>query len=454
MATVNKGAVCSMLADSINSVTSSCDSEEFLITSVLEGVDRDKEFTVGSDADLPDLYTTGLPSGTLVFVERLNLHLVAVRNRWMTLDGREYRNDMATVGAWSWGCNQNGMLGDGTTVDKSSPVSVVGGFTDWCQVSAGSNHTAAVRQNGTIWAWGCNGIGRLGDGTAVDKSSPVSVVGGFTDWCRVGAGNTHTAAVRQNGTLWAWGSGGSGKLGDGTVATKSSPVSVLGGFTDWCRVSAGTFHTAAVRQNGTLWAWGSNANGRLGDGTAVNKSSPVSVIGGFTDWCQVSAGSAHTAAVRQNGTIWAWGCNNRGHLGDGTTVSKSSPVSVVGGFTDWCQVSAGCVHTAAVRQNGTLWAWGDNAQGILGDGTTVSKSSPVSVVGGFTDWCQVSAGNCHVSAIRQNGTLWAWGINSIGQLGDGTAVDKSSPVSVIGAFTDWCQVSAGYCGTAALRATK
>jgi alpha-tubulin suppressor-like RCC1 family protein len=453
MATVNKGAVCSMLADSINSVTSSCDSEEFLITSVLEGVDRDKEFTVGSDADLPDLYTTGLPSGTLVFVERLNLHLVAVRNRWMTLDGREYRNDMATVGAWSWGCNGSGQIGDGTTVLKSSPVSVVGGFTDWCQADVGCGHMAAIRQNGTLWAWGSNQQGRLGDGTTVNKSSPVSVIGGFTDWCQVSVGCFHSSAVRQNGTIWAWGVGSLGRLGDGTTVDKSSPVSIVGGFTDWCQISAGYRHTTAVRQNGTLWAWGCNGQGRLGDGTAVDKSSPVSVVGGFTDWCQVSGINVNTAAVRQNGTLWAWGCNTTGQLGDGTTVDKSSPVSVVGGFTDWCHINAGG-HTAAVRQNGTLWAWGCNNQGRLGDGTTVDKSSPVSVIGGFTDWCQVSAGTSHTAAVRQNGTLWAWGSNTNGRLGDGTTVNKSSPVSVIGGFTDWCQVAAGTFNTIALRATK
>jgi alpha-tubulin suppressor-like RCC1 family protein len=164
----------------------------------------------------------------------------------------------------------------------------------------------------------------------------------------------------------------------------------------------------------------------------------------------VSAGSDHTAAVRTNGTLWTWGCGSLGRLGDGTTVAKSSPVSVIGGFTDWCQVSASSDnHTAAVRTNGTLWTWGAGTAGVLGDGTIVSKSSPVSVVGGFTDWCQVSAGGCHNLALRTNGTLWAWGCNRCGQLGDCTIVSKTSPVSVVyygttGYYTPvWCQVSAG-----------
>ena len=175
------------------------------------------------------------------------------------------------------------------------------------------------------------------------------------------------------------------------------------------------------------------------------------MVGGFTDWCQVSAGSSDSLGVRQNGTAWSWGCGVRGILGNNSTVDRSSPVSVVGGFTDWCQVSINSFHSLAVRQNGTLWAWGGGA--YLGDNTTVSKSSPVSVVGGFTDWCQVSAGFGFSVALRQNGTVWAWGNGSDGKLGDNTTVNKSSPVSVIGGFCDWCQISAGQRVSLAIRST-
>ena len=361
----------------------------------------------------------------------------------------------STSPAWAWGSNANGRLGDGTTVSTSSPVSVVGGFTDWVQISAGNAHTAAIRTNGTAWAWGSNANGRLGDGTTTSRSSPVLVVGGFTDWVQISAGNagnSHTAAIRANGTAWCWGSTDWGKLGDNTSITRSSPVSVVGGFTDWTQISAGTDHTAAVRANGTAWCWGRNYTGRLGDGGTTNQSSPVSVVGGFTNWVQISAGKYHTAAVRANGTAWAWGSNTFGWLGDGGTTNRSSPVSVVGGFTDWTQISAGGSHTAAIRANGTAWAWGVNAGGILGIGNTSNRSSPVSVVGGFTDWVQISAGNAHNAAVRANGQAWAWGYNNIGQLGDGTTTNRSSPVSVVGGFTDWVQISAGHSHIAAVRA--
>jgi len=343
-------------------------------------------------------------------------------------------------------------------------VSVVGGYTDWCQVSEGTRNSLAIRRNGTAWAWGDNSCGSLGDNTTVSKSSPVSVVGGFTDWCQISAGGffanseRHSLAVRQNGTAWAWGSRTSGKLGDNcTTGAKSSPISVLGGFTDWCQLSAGQDHSLGVRTNGTAWAWGSGSNGELGDNTATGRSSPVSVVGGFTDWCQISAAESqfgHSLAVRQNGTAWGWGNNQNGRLGDGTTTARSSPVSVIGGFTDWCQVSGGNTFSVGVRQNGTAWAWGYNYRGQLGDNSTVDKSSPVQVVGGFTNWCQASAGVGFANAVRQNGTAWAWGQNNFGKLGSGDSSSRSSPVSIAGGFTDWVQVDAGYNSGAGLRSSE
>jgi alpha-tubulin suppressor-like RCC1 family protein len=341
---------------------------------------------------------------------------------------------------YAWGTAVYGRLGDGTTVAKSSPVSVIGGFTDWVQLNAGSQHSFGIRANGTAWAWGAATSGKLGDGTTVSKSSPVSVAGGYTDWVQVSAGATHSLGLRANGTAWAWGAGTNGRLGDNTAVAKSAPVSVAGGFIDWVQVSAGAIHSLGVRANGTAWAWGSGASGILGDNTTVSKSSPVLVVGGFTDWIQVSAGATHSLGLRANGTAWAWGPSTNGRLGDGTIVSKLSPVSVVGGFTDWIQVSAGGLssgHSVGLRANGTAWAWGYNTNGQLGDGTVSSRTSPVSVVGGFTDWVQVNAGTSNSVGLRANGTAWAWGAAI---LGDNTAVGKLSPVSIVGSL-NWVQIS-------------
>ena len=406
----------------------------------LSSVSRDFDAGfVKSVANCAALPSASCNKGRLIYVSDVGDYSVS--------DGTAWSFDLSSnrpINAWTWGCNNAGQLGDNTTTSRSSPVSVVGGFLDWCQLCAGGCHGVALRTSGSAWAWGCNTQGQLGDNTTTDRSSPVSVVGGFSNWCQISAGGCHTAAVRTTGSAWAWGCNNYGQLGDNSIVAASSPVSVVGGFNDWCQISAGNAHTAALRTGGSAWAWGDNSfGGRLGDNTATCRSSPVSVVGGFTDWCQISAGSIHTAAVRTGGSAWAWGSNTLGKLGNNTVTNRSSPISVVGGFSDWCQISAGGSHTAAVRTSGSAWAWGFNPVGQLGDNTVTTRSSPVSVVGGFTNWCQISAGFSHIAAVRTSGSAHAWGCNSSGQLGDNTVISRSSPVLVAGGLNSWCNVSAG-----------
>jgi alpha-tubulin suppressor-like RCC1 family protein len=433
------------IQDDINNFNANNTVEELLsLSSLVYSNTENRSSFVATVNDLPDLNANTIAQGTVFYVESLGVPVIAQIGCWTGIDNRQLRNDFNLALTYAWGSAACGRLGDASIVSKSSPVSIVGGFTDWCHVSAGGNHSLAVRRNGSAWAWGSGICGILGDNTTVSRSSPVSVVGGFTDWCQLSAGTCHSLGVKQNGTAWAWGLGTCGRLGDNTVVAKSSPVSVVGGFTNWCQVSAALGdHSLGVLCNGTAWGWGCNGSGRLGDNATVDRSSPVSVVGNFTDWCQVSGGNAHSLGVRQNGSAWAWGLNTSGQLGDNTAVTKSSPVSPVGNLTGWCQVSAGSIHSLGVRTNGSLWAWGSNLTGRLGDGTAAVRSSPVSVVGGFTDWCQVSAGGTHTIGIRTNGAAWAWGSNLSGRLGDNTTTDRSSPVSVVGNFTDWSEVSAG-----------
>jgi alpha-tubulin suppressor-like RCC1 family protein len=416
----------------INSGTATEEQINYL-SSAVESLRLYGAATVATPQNLPNPVTN---KGRFFFVQSTNNYVLSNGLRW------DVDRITVTPPLYAWGYNSFGQLGNRETQNQSSPVSVVGGFTDWVQVDASANaHTVGVRANGTAWGWGFNSSGQLGISSTAHTSSPVSVVGGFTDWVQVSVGFASTAGVRANGSAWGWGANLSGRLGDNTTVDKSSPVSVVGGFTDWVHVSAGASHTVGLRANGTAWAWGRNDLGQLGDNTTVNKSSPVSVVGGFTDWVQVSAGR-HTVGLRANGTAWAWGYNPAGQLGDNTTVNKSSPVSVVGGFTDWVQVSAGAYHNIGIRTNGTAWAWGEGASGKLGDNTVVNKSSPVSVVGGFTDWVQVGADN-HTVAIRTNGTAWVWGVGGNGRLGNNSTIDRSSPTSVVGGFTDWVQVACG-----------
>jgi alpha-tubulin suppressor-like RCC1 family protein len=329
---------------------------------------------------------------------------------------------------WAWGGNYFGALGDGTTTYKTQPTQV-GTDTTWASVAAGGYHSLAVKGDGTLWAWGSNSNGELGDGTTTYKTQPTQV-GTDTTWASVAAGSggslnsdTHSLAVKRDGTLWAWGGNYFGQVGDGTTTFKTQPTQV-GTDTVWASVAAGGYHSLAIQKNGTLWAWGFNGYFQLGDGTTTYKTQPTQV-GTDTVWESIAAGESHTLAIKSTGTLWAWGLNGSGQLGNGTTTYKTRP-SQVGTDTTWASVAAGGLHTLAVKDNGTLCAWGYNAYGQLGDGTLADKLTP-SQVGTDTVWVSIAAGESHTLATKSDGTLWAWGLNGSGQLGDGTFLNQSVP---------------------------
>ena len=419
--------------------TSDTINELILLIKAAQLIESDKILTVPNLTTL-NTYTNAIV-GTILYVQDIGAPYIRKSDgTWVLIDPILQQEEKDN--GYSWGNNIVGSLGNNTTVSRSSPVSVVGGFKDWVQIEAGDRHSLGLRANGTIWSWGYGASGRIGDNTAITKSSPVSVVGGFTDWVQISAGGSHSLGVRANGTLWGWGYGNYGRLGNNAVVNASSPIQPVGGIVNWVQASAGLNHSLGLAANGTLYAWGVNSLGRLGDNTVANKSSPVLVTGGFVDWTQAAAGNTHSLGIRANGTLYAWGANSYGRLGNNSTVNTSSPVLVVGGFTDWVQVSASS-HNVGLRANGTIYAWGYNSQGKLGDNSSTAKSSPVLVVGGFTDWIQASAGESHSLGVRANGILYAWGSNLDGRLGDNTAVSKSSPVSIVGGLSSWIQASAG-----------
>lgn len=429
----------------LNTLINSGGLTELEITQLSAAVDSIENYGVSSVLNSNNLPNPVTNKGRFFWIENESRYTFSNGVSW------NINSILDTTGIklYSWGNNFNGQLGDGTAVMKSSPVSVLGGFTDWVQVGAGGNFSVGLRANGTAWSWGNNTFLRLGNGSfsGLAISSPVSVVGGFTDWVQLHAGFATVTGLRANGTIWGWGENYSGNLGDGSAFDRESPVSLLGGFTDWIQVSG----SSGIRSNGTAWGWGTNTGGSIGNNSTASVFSPVSVVGGFTDWIQISKAATHTLALRANGTAWAWGNGLNGKLGDGTIVGKSSPVSVVGGFADWTQLVAGISHSIGIRANGTAWAWGNNTNGQLGTGDTTSRSSPVSVVGGFTDWVQADTGYGHTVALRANGTAWAWGINIEGRLGDNTTTNKSSPISVVGGFTDWVQITSYSISNLALR---
>ena len=316
-------------------------------------------------------------------------------------------------------------------------------------LSAGNAHTVAIRGDGTLWAWGQNFTGQLGNGTTVREERAPVRVGNVTAWTQVSAGMGHTIGIRTDNTLWAWGLNINGQLGDGTQTQRISPVRV---GTYWRSAAAGGEHTVGISADGSLWAWGNNLSGQLGDGTTVEQRLRPVRIGAATDWRAVAAGGAHTVGIRADCSLWAWGSNMHGQLGNnahGWGNDRSAPVRI-GADANWAQVSAGHEHTVAIRTDGSLWAWGRNEWGQLGDGTGTDRRVPVRI-GTDSDWAFVAAGDRHNVAIRTDGSLWAWGHNPQGQLGDNTATLRRVPVQ-IGTYADWVMVSSGSAHTIAARA--
>lgn len=344
---------------------------------------------------------------------------------------------------YTWGYNIFGQLGLNTTGNyQSSPVQV-GSETNWSKVGAGKYQSGSIKTNGTLWTWGINGSGQLGDGTTVTKSSPIQV-GSLSNWSQVEFGNYFCASIKTDGTLWSWGYNNLGQLGNNSAVSRSSPVQV-GSLTDWSQVSGGADHCVSVKTDGTLWTWGYNRFGQLGTGTAsltIFVSSPTQV-GALTDWSKISAGGQHCVAIKTDGTLWAWGLNDFNQLGiNQNQINKSSPTQI-GALTTWSQVSCGYKFSSAVKTDGTLWTWGQAYFGQLGNNNSSinNVSSPIQV-GALTNWSKIACGLRHMIAIKTDGTLWAWGSNQRGQIGDSTIVYRSSPVQV-GSLTTWSAISCG-----------
>ncbi|NBI28384.1 RCC1 domain-containing protein [Chengkuizengella marina] len=335
---------------------------------------------------------------------------------------------------------------------------------DTTQTSLGQNHTVALSSNGTVYTWGKNNFGQLGNGTDDGKNVPVPLddfANDGEDIIQVSAGSSYTVALSSDGTVYTWGKNNFGQLGNGTDDDKNVPVP-LDDFAndgeDIIQVSAGSSYTVALSSDGTVYTWGKNNFGQLGDGTDDDKNVPVPLddfANDGDDIIQVSAGGYHTVALSSDGTVYTWGMNIFGQLGDGTDDDKNVPVLLddfANDGEDIIQVSAGSSYTVALSSDGTVYTWGSNNDGQLGDGTAINKNEPVEVnfdAEAFID--QVSAGSFHMTALTSKGKVYTWGWNSYGQLGDGTAINKNEPVEVnFDAGVTIKQVSAGVAHTAAI----
>jgi alpha-tubulin suppressor-like RCC1 family protein len=360
---------------------------------------------------------------------------------------------------WVWGLNY-GLFGNNTVAASLSPIQVAlpGDYYKLPEFSSFYYNNdpnafgcmALIDKNYNLFTWGYNGYGQLGDNTTINRSSPVQIAG---SWNSITFGARHTLAIKTNGTLWSWGQNLEGELGNNTKINKSSPIQI-GTESNWVKIAAGLRFSVAIKADGTLWVWGNDTFKKLGVGpTKSTISSPVQTAIGGNNWQSVSCSEDNTLAIKKDGTLWAWGDNQKGQLGINLNIDSGSTINSpvqVGTDTTWQKVYTEYTVSAAIKKDGTLWTWGLGTSGALGRNSTNDASSPIQV-GIETNWYKISQSAETIFGLKTDGTLWAWGWNSNGELGDGTTTNKSSPVQTTLADNKWLDIIAALCGTFGVR---
>ena len=329
------------------------------------------------------------------------------------------------------GLNEYGQLGDGTTTSQTLATQVSGMSSGITAITSGSSRGCAVTSSGGVKCWGQNIYGGVGNGNTLDQFSPISVSGLTSGVVAVNGGTAyHTCALLSNGSIKCWGFNGYGQLGDGTTTDRYTPVTVSNPPTGVVAIGAGSSHTCTLNSSGGVQCWGGNYSGQLGDGTTVQRTSPVQVSGLSSGVKQLAVGADHTCVLTTGNGVKCWGYNSEGELGDSSNTNRTAPVDVTGLTSGVASIGSGSFHTCAVLESGAVKCWGYNGSGRLGDGTTTTRNNPVSVSGLTSGIASVTGGDAHSCAVTSTNSVKCWGDNSQGALGDGTTTNRSTPVDI------------------------
>ncbi len=338
-----------------------------------------------------------------------------------------------------WGSNVSGQLGDSTFQDRNIPV-LVKGLSGVIAITGDGNHSMALKSDSTVWGWGLNFYGQIGDSSNSNRNVPVRVPG-LSGVIAIAAGEYHSLALKKDSTVWAWGLGTSGQLGNG-MGQSWYPVKVdsLSGVT---AIAAGSFHSLALKKDGTVRAWGINGSGELGSANDSPADYPQPVVE-LSNVKSISGSANNSYAIKNDGTLWVWGSNTYSQLGNNSEAFSTHPRQVTG-LSGISVFTGGFQHSLALKNDGTVWAWGNNSAGQLGneaiDSNNIYVHQPTQVKN-ISGVVALTGGGTHTLAVKNDGSVWAWGYNLYGQLGNGTNTEfYTTPVKVTGTWQALTSVS-------------
>jgi alpha-tubulin suppressor-like RCC1 family protein len=346
---------------------------------------------------------------------------------------------------WTWGNNDYGQLGNGTTTESHVP-GPISSLTGIVSLSSGLDEIVALKNDGTLYGWGYNGDDSelAAGGSAATQTATPATVSNLSGITAIAAAKSHYLALKSDGTVWTWDDTTPGEISNGTTITGSSSAIQVSGLSGITQVACGTYFNMVLKSDGTVWAWGQNANGELGDGSTTDSQTPEEVYtssGPLSGITAITCTGSFGMALKSDGTVWTWGANGSGQLGNGNTTSTDTAAEILTGIT---AIGAGAIDAYAIKSDGTVLAWGDNTYGQLGNGSLTLPYSPTPAsVSGLTGITAVVGGYYFELALKSDGTVWTWGENQVGQLGNGTITTANDVPAQISSLTGITAISAG-----------